>query len=70
MSSSFGNAWTCDCGHTLDASKIAHATSSNWLSFLMQSRYNDTKEMLKDLFGRLGFSSSREGGHSQLAPHT
>jgi hypothetical protein len=59
--SSFGNAWTCACGHTMEDDDIAHALGCNRLSALVQSCHDDTAEVLAKFVGRLGFSSSREG---------
>jgi hypothetical protein len=68
--SCFGNAWTCGGGQTVADDDAAHALGSNRLSGLVQSRYDDTAEVLREFVGRLGFSSSREGRYSGLAPRT
>jgi hypothetical protein len=41
--SSFGNAWTCACGHTVEDDDGAHALGCNRLSGLVQSRHDDTR---------------------------
>jgi hypothetical protein len=63
-------AWTCTCGHTADDGEVVHHLGRNRLSGLVHSRYDDTAEVLRELVGRLGFSSSREGRYSRLAPRT
>jgi hypothetical protein len=66
--SSFGACWTCSCGHTVEDDDVAHALGCNRLSGLVQSRHYETAEFLREFVGRLGFSSSREGRYSRLAP--
>jgi hypothetical protein len=61
--SSFGTSWTCACGHTVEGEDVAHALGCNRLSGLVQSRHDDTVEVLREFVGRLGFSS-------RLAPPT
>jgi hypothetical protein len=68
--SSFGTCWTCPCGHTVEGDDVAHAIGCNRLSGLVQSRHDETAEVLREFVGRLGFSSSREGRYSRLAPRT
>jgi hypothetical protein len=68
--SSFGNARTCACGHTMEDDDVAHALGCNRLSGLVQSRHNGTAEVLREFVGRLGFSSICEGQYSRLAPRT
>jgi hypothetical protein len=66
---SFGACWTCSCGHTVEDDVIAHALGCNRLSGLVESRHDETAKVLRELVGRLGLSSSRQGRHSRLAPH-
>jgi hypothetical protein len=49
---------------------VAHALGCHRLSGLVQSRHDDTAEVLREFVGRLGFSSSRKGQYSRLAPRT
>jgi hypothetical protein len=49
---------------------VAHALGCNRLSGLVQRRHDDTADALRDFVGRMGFSSSREGRYSRLAPRT
>jgi hypothetical protein len=65
---SFGACWTCSCGHTFEDDDVAHALGCNRLSGLVQSRHDETAEVLREFVGRLGFSSCREGRYSWLAP--
>jgi hypothetical protein len=68
--SSFGTCWTCSCGHIVEDDDVAHALGCNRLSNLVQSRHDDTAEVLREFVGRLGFSSSREGRCFRLALRT
>jgi hypothetical protein len=56
--SSYGNAWTCACGHTVEDDNVANALS-NWLSGLVQSRHNDTVKALQEFVGHLGYHSAK-----------
>jgi hypothetical protein len=56
--------------HTVDDDDVGLALGCNLLSGLMQSRNDDTAEVVQEFNGRLGFSSSCEGRHSRLAPRT
>jgi hypothetical protein len=47
-----------------------HALGCNQLSGLVQCRHDDTAEVLREFVGGLGFSSSRDGRYSRLAPRT
>jgi hypothetical protein len=47
-----------------------HNVHPSRLSGFVQSRHDDTAEVLREFVGRLGFSSSREGPYSRLAPRT
>jgi hypothetical protein len=58
--SSFGTCWTCSCGHTIEDDDVVHALGCNRLSGLVQSRHDETAEVLGEFVVRLGFSSSRE----------
>jgi hypothetical protein len=58
------------CGHTIDDSIVAHTLGCNRLSDLVQSGNDDTAEVLRELIGCLGYSSSREGWYSRLTPRT
>jgi hypothetical protein len=62
-----------DIGHALaviPSRMTTHALGCNKLSALMQSRYNETKQVLCEFVCRLSFSSSREGRYSQLSLRT
>jgi hypothetical protein len=47
---------------------VAHALGCNRLSSLVQSRHDDTAEVLREFIGRLGFSSGCKGRYFWLAP--
>jgi hypothetical protein len=50
---------------------LKYSKARPWLKqliFLVQSRHDETAEVLREFVGRLGFASSREGQYSQLAP--
>jgi hypothetical protein len=64
--SSFGNAWTCACGHVVEDDYIEHALGCNLLSGLVQSPQDDTADVLRGFISRLVFSSSYEGRYSLL----
>jgi hypothetical protein len=49
---------------------VAHALGCNRLSGLVQSRHDETAEVLREFVGRLGFSSSRKERYSRGAPRT
>jgi hypothetical protein len=49
---------------------VARAIGCNRLGVLVQCRHGDTAEGLREIVGRLGFFSSREGRYSRLAPRT
>jgi hypothetical protein len=51
----------CSCGHTVEDDEVAQALGFNRLSGLVQTRHEETAEVLREFMGRLGFSSSREG---------
>jgi hypothetical protein len=59
--SSFGNNWMCACGDMIEGNDATHALGCNRLSVLVQSRHDDTAEVLRGFMGRLGFSCSCEG---------
>jgi hypothetical protein len=68
--SSFGNAWTCACSHTVEDYDVAHTLGFNWLSVLVQTHHDDIIEVLRGFVSRLGLPFSREGRYSQLASRT
>jgi hypothetical protein len=68
--SSFGNAWKCPCGHTVEDNDVTHALGCNRLSGLVQSRRDEPAEVLREFISRLGFPSIREGRYSRLEPCT
>jgi hypothetical protein len=59
--SSFGNAWTCACGHTVEGDDVAHALGCNQLSGHVQNCHDDTAEVLRDFVGHLGFPPAARG---------
>jgi hypothetical protein len=68
--SSFGNACTCACGHTVEDDDDVHTLGYDWLSGVVQSCHSNTAEVLPHLVSRLGFSSSCKGRYFQLASRT
>jgi hypothetical protein len=68
--SSFGTCWTCSCSHPVEDDIVAHTLGCNRPSGLVQTRPDETAVVLREFVGRLGFSSSREGQYSRLAPRT
>jgi hypothetical protein len=53
--------YSCSCVHTVEDDDVAHALGCNLLNGLVQSRHDETAEVLREFVGRLGLSSSREG---------
>jgi hypothetical protein len=66
--SSFGTCWTCSCRHTVEDDDVAHALGCIRLRGLVQSRHEETAEVLRELLGRLGFSSTEKGDTPGLRP--
>jgi hypothetical protein len=56
--SSFCTCWTCSCGHTVENDDVVHALGYNRLIGLVQSRHDETTEVLCEFVGRLGFTAT------------